>query len=175
MSADAHSLARLASATRSVVLRPGVGLDSCILTVRVLLSALTTSTVRYAASTLSARPLAVRVLVEADDKRVCVGEPSRGKGWQGHVVALIGHWLVDASIDQAAPVLGCAVPSPIVQQVDHHFSRGGGVTCERGGVSYCYEAIPRNDGFLHTPAWNDPDWLGLVELVRRKLAAAPVA
>jgi hypothetical protein len=175
VSADALSLALLAAASRTAVLRPGVGLDSCILTVRVLLSALTTGRVRSAGSTLSSRPLAVRVLVEADDKQVLVGEPSRGKGWQGHVVALIGHWLVDPSIDQAGPVLGCAVPSPIVQRVDDHFLHGGRMACERGRVSYCYDAIPGNDGFLHTPAWNDPDWLTLVELVERRLVAASVA
>ena len=147
-----------------------MGLDSCLLTVRVLLSALTARNTRFPGSVPSARPLAVRVLVAAGDKHVCMGEPSAGKQWQGHVVALIGRWLVDASIDQVAPVLGCPVPGPIVQPVGLHFVTGGSVSLKRRGVSYCYEAVPRNDGFLHSPAWNDPHWLTLAQRVHRELA-----
>jgi hypothetical protein len=159
----------LARTSRAVVLRPGVGLDSCILTVRVLLSALTAGSTRFKGSVPPARPLAVRVLVEDGARRVMVGEPSLGKDWHGHVVALVGPWLVDASIDQVAPVLGCPVPSPIVQLMELHFATGGCVSLKRRGVSYCYEAVPWNDGFLHTPAWNDPDWLALAQRVIREI------
>jgi len=165
----------VAGITRRVILDAGHAPDSCLLTVRVLLSVLRIVAEHNNLPGHPLCPVPLQVLVSTETAHVLVGRPSDQPLWHGHVVALVGETLVDASIDQASPYLGGVVVSPIVRIITPAFLSGESLSVSVAGVNYDYQACPENVGFLDTPAWLDPAWASLAQRVLSALPAPSIS
>jgi hypothetical protein len=113
------------------------------------------------------------------DRVAVTSEEDRRKGgWQGHLVALVGGWLVDLTWLAAAPFLGAewfeGADPVLALQLPAAFDqemcvRADCVTPRGLSVEVRYEPVADN-GYLETPAWELDHLEPAIALISRRMA-----